>query len=212
MKKILLSIFVALLAIISEAQERHVIAFDCTRSMIYPTGRFAEEYEDTTVLWGPAKSNIKSLWDSANDDDEFVIVLFQTEVLDIIECTKKSMSWSLIERKMNSAIKKGGNTCIFNAWVKAENYFKDNCIFYIITDGVEDHDNKLSINNEEQEHIDRICEKIDSFCKNKTMRGYYSNLKSVENENISNQIAEKIRNSECFNHFLCLKIKHFQAK
>ena len=184
------------------ANTRYVIAFDCTRSMIYPTGDYSENGLDKTKIWDPAKKCIESLWTQASVDDELYILLFQDKVLDIIKGTKgkELRSWNSIERRMNNAITHGGNTCILNAWDCAEQYFTDNCDFYFITDGVEDHDHRPAINESEQQHIEEICKKIRDFCNNDKLsglHGFYTNLKQYQNDIINNQISEMIKKS-CF--------------
>lgn len=186
----------------AQAQTRYVIAFDCTRSMNHPTGDYiTKNGEDPYKIWIPAKKSIHSLWTQASDNDEFVILLYQETILHTIKGFKGSQlsDWDFIESKMEDAITHTDNTCIFHAWEIAEQYFKDftgNCDFYFITDGVEDHDNNNEISLGEQKHIDDICKKIDEFC-NLEINGFYSNLKQSENDNINNQISEKIKSS-CF--------------
>ena len=194
MKKIFtLLVLIAACVFSMQAQKRYVVAFDCTKSMVYPSGE-----RDSSILWSPAKKCIESLWKQASANDEFVILLYQDKILDTIKGQKGSQlyDWNSIESKMEDAITKGGNTCIFQAWQASEQYFTDNCDFYFITDGVEDHDNNNQLNDDEQAHIDAICEKIDVFC-NLGINGFYTNLKQSENDNINNQISEKIKSS-CF--------------
>ena len=149
-----------------QAQKRYVVAFDCTKSMNHPDGDYTVKGLDDTKLWRPAKDCIHSLWTQASPSDEFVILLFQNEVIERIKGCKGTQlnDWTSIESKMNKAIEKGGNTCIYRAWQMAEQYFTDNCDFYFITDGVEDHDNNGQINEDEQADIDAICKKIKEFC------------------------------------------------
>lgn len=199
MKKIFtLLILIATYVFSMQAQKRYVVAFDCTKSMDHPSGDYSINGRDTSILWSPAKKCIESLWKQASPNDEFVILLYQDKILYTIEGLKGSQlyDWNSIEYKMENAIKHGGNTCIFLAWQASERYFTDNCDFYFITDGVEDHDNNNQLNDDEQAHIDSICKKIDKFC-NRGINGFYTNLKQSENDNINNQISEKIKSS-CF--------------
>lgn len=199
MKKIFTLLFlIATCVLAMQAQKRYVVAFDCTKSMDHPSGDYSDNGKDPSILWTPAKNCIKSLWKQAAPNDEFVILLYQNKILYTIKGQKGSQlyDWNSIESKMEDAITKGGNTCIFQAWQASEQYFTDNCDFYFITDGVEDHDNNNQLNDDEQAHIDAICEKIDVFC-NLGINGFYTNLKQLENDNISNQISRKIKSS-CF--------------
>lgn len=199
MKKILTFLFLIATCVLSmQAQKRYVVAFDCTKSMDHPSGDYSANGRDPSILWTPAKNCIKSLWKQAAPNDEFVILLYQNKILDTIKGLKGSQlyDWNSIENKMEEAIKNGGNTCIFQAWQASEQYFSDNCDFYFITDGVEDHDNNNQLNDDEQSHIDAICKKIDEFC-NLGINGFYTNLKQSENDNINNQISRKIKSS-CF--------------
>lgn len=190
-----------------QAQKRYVVAFDCTKSMNHPDGDYTVKGLDDTKLWRPAKDCIHSLWTQASPSDEFVILLFQNEVIERIKGCKGTQlnDWTSIESKMNKAIEKGGNTCIYRAWQMAEQYFTDNCDFYFITDGVEDHDNNGQINEDEQADIDAICKKIKEFC-NLGINGFYTNLKQSENDNINNQISKKIKQS-CFKDLVAGSIK-----
>ena len=199
MKKIFTLLFLIATCVLSiQAQKRYVVAFDCTKSMDHPSGDYSDNGKDPSILWTPAKNCIKSLWKQAAPNDEFVILLYQNKILYTIKGQKglQLYDWNSIESKMEDAITKGGNTCIFQAWQASEQYFTDNCDFYFITDGVEDHDNNNQLNDDEQAHIDAICEKIDVFC-NLGINGFYTNLKQLENDNISNQISRKIKSS-CF--------------
>lgn len=199
MKKIFtLLILIATCVFSMQAQKRYVVAFDCTKSMDHPSGDYSINGRDTSILWSPAKKCIESLWKQASAKDEFVILLYQDRILYTIKKIKSTQlyDWNSIENKMEDAITKGGNTCIFQAWQASEQYFTDNCDFYFITDGVEDHDNNKQINDDEQAHIDAICKKIDDFC-NLGINGFYTNLKQSENDNINNQISRKIKSS-CF--------------
>lgn len=199
MKRLLVILISSLACLLTvQAQTRYVIAFDCTKSMNHPTGDYSPNGEDPYKIWIPAKKCIHSLWTQASDDDEFVILLYQEKILHTIRGYKGSQlrDWSAIESKMEDAIKNGGNTCILNAWQTSEQYFTDNCDFYFITDGVEDHDNNNQLNDDEQAHIDAICNKIDEFCA-LGINGFYTNLKQSENDNINNQITQKIKSS-CF--------------
>ena len=182
----------------AQAQTRYVIAFDCTRSMNHPTGDYTKKGYDPYKIWIPAKKSIQSLWTQASDNDEFVFLLYQETILHTIKGFKGSQlcDWNSIESKMEDAITHTDNTCILHAWETAEQYFTDNCDFYFITDGVEDHDNIIQINDYEQTHIDAICKKIDEFCS-RGINGFYTNLKQSENDNINNQISKKIKSS-CF--------------
>lgn len=182
----------------AQAQKRYVVAFDCTKSMDHPSGDYSINGRDPSKLWTPAKNCIKSLWMQASPYDEFVILLYQNKILYTIKGCKASQlkDWNSIENKMDEAIKIGGNTCIFHAWQTAEQYFTDNCDFYFITDGIEDHDNNGKLNSDEQAHIDAVCDKIDDFC-GWGINGFYTNLKQSENDNINNQISKKIKSS-CF--------------
>lgn len=202
MKKFLVVLIVLMVCLFTvQAQTRYVIAFDCTRSMIYPTGDYSPNGEDPYKIWIPAKKCIHSLWTQASDNDEFVILLYQEKILHTIKGYKGSQlrDWSAIESKMEEAIKNRGNTCILHAWQASEQYFKNftgDCDFYFITDGVEDHDNNNQLDDDEQAHIDAICNKIDKFCA-LGINGFYTNLKQSENDNINNQISRKIKSS-CF--------------
>lgn len=199
MKKFLTLLFLIATSVLSmQAQKRYVVAFDCTKSMDHPSGDYSANGRDPSILWTPAKNCIKSLWKQAAPNDEFVILLYQNKILYTIKGQKSSQlyDWNSIESKMEDAITKGGNTCIFQAWQASEQYFTDNCDFYFITDGVEDHDNNNQLNDDEQAHIDAICKKIDEFC-NLGINGFYTNLKQSENDNINNQISRKIKSS-CF--------------
>lgn len=199
MKRILSILFLILTCIFTmQAQKRYVVAFDCTKSMDHPSGDYSINARDPSRLWTPAKNCIKSLWKQASSNDEFVILLYQNKILYTIKGFKGSQlyDWDSIESKMEDAIKNGGNTCIFQAWQTAEQYFTDNCDFYFITDGIEDHDNNNQLNEDEQAHIDAICRKIDEFCI-LGINGFYTNLKQSENDNINNQISKKIKSS-CF--------------
>ena len=198
MKKFLILFFICVSVISMQAQKRYVIAFDCTKSMNHPDGDYTDKGLDDSKLWKPAKDCIHSLWTQASPVDEFVILLFQNNVLEIVKGRKSThlKDWNYIERRMNDAIKKSGNTCILKAWQTAEQYFTNNCDFYFITDGVEDHDNNGQINDDEQTDIDVVCRKIDDFC-NLGINGFYTNLKQSENDNINNQISRKVKQS-CF--------------
>lgn len=199
MKRLLVTLTASLVCLLTvQAQTRYVIAFDCTKSMNHPTGDYSPNGEDPYKIWIPAKKCIHSLWTQASDNDEFVIILYQEKILHTIRGYKGSQlrDWSAIESKMEEAIKNGGNTCILHAWQTSEQYFTDNCDFYFITDGVEDHDNNNQLNDDEQAHIDAICNKIDKFCA-LGINGFYTNLKQSENDNINNQITQKIKSS-CF--------------
>lgn len=198
MKRYIL-LFICLFGIIefASAQKTYVVAFDCTRSMNHPSGIYDDKHEDPTVLWIPAKECIHSLWKQASDEDMFHIILFQQKTLRELHEIKANLSWSAIEHEMECAICNGGNTCLYNAWMDASKY-TDDCDFYFITDGVEDHDNKTNISKEEQEHIDAICKLIKEFCRSGNRQGFYTNIQQSENDKITNQITETIRNS-CFN-------------
>lgn len=199
MKRLLVTLTASLVCLLTvQAQTRYVIAFDCTKSMNHPTGDYSPNGEDPYKTWIPAKKCIHSLWTQASDNDEFVIILYQEKILHTIRGSKGSQlrDWSAIESKMEEAINNGGNTCILHAWQTSEQYFTDNCDFYFITDGVEDHDNNNQLNDDEQAHIDAICNKIDEFCA-LGINGFYTNLKQSENDNINNQITQKIKSS-CF--------------
>ena len=198
MKKLLIFIFVCVCALSMQAQKRYIVAFDCTKSMNHPDGDYTDNGIDESKLWKPAKDCIRSLWTQASPSDDFIILLFQNNVLEIVKGCKGTElnDWNKIESRMNEAIKKGGNTCILRAWQTAEQYFTENCDFYFITDGVEDHDNNNKIDADEQADIDAVCKKIDDFC-NLGINGFYTNLKQSENDNINNQISRKVKQS-CF--------------
>lgn len=199
MKRLLIILITSIICLLTtQAQTRYVIAFDCTKSMNHPTGDYTKNGYDPYKIWIPAKKFIQSLWIQASDNDEFVILLYQDRILHTIKGFKGSQlsDWNSIESKMEDAITHGGNTCILHAWQTAEQYFTDNCDFYFITDGVEDHDNNNKLNDHEQSHIDIICKKIDEFC-NLGINGFYTNLRQSENDNINNQISKKIKSS-CF--------------
>lgn len=199
MKRFIILLFIFTTCILSvQAQKRYIVAFDCTKSMDHPSGDYSINGRDPSKLWIPAKNCIKSLWKQASHNDEFVILLYQNKILYTIKGLRgiQLHDWNSIESKMEDAIKNGGNTCIFQAWQTSEQYFTDNCDFYFITDGVEDHDNNNQVNDDEQAHIEAICNKIDEFC-NLGINGFYTNLKQSENDNINNQISEKIKSS-CF--------------
>lgn len=199
MKKFIILLLIFTTCILSvQAQKRYIVAFDCTKSMDHPSGDYSINGRDPSRLWIPAKNCIKSLWKQASNNDEFVILLYQNKILYTIKGLRGTQlhDWNSIESKMEDAIKNGGNTCIFQAWQTSEQYFTDNCDFYFITDGVEDHDNNNQVNDDEQAHIEAICNKIDEFC-NLGINGFYTNLKQSENDNINNQISEKIKSS-CF--------------
>lgn len=204
MKRLLVILTTSIICLLTaQAQTRYVIAFDCTISMNHPTGDYSPNGEDPYKIWIPAKKSIQSLWAQASDNDEFVFLLYQDRILHTIKGFKGSQlsDWNSIESKMEEAIKHRGHTCILQAWETAEKYFTDNCDFYLITDGIEDHDNNIQINDYEQTHIDAICKKIEEFCNSRKYKrginGFYTNLKQSENDNINNQISEKIKSS-CF--------------
>lgn len=199
MKRLLIILITSIICLLTtQAQTRYVIAFDCTKSMNHPTGDYTKNGYDPYKIWIPAKKFIQSLWIQASENDEFIILLYQDRILHTIKGFKGSQlsDWNSIESKMEDAITHGGNTCILHAWQTAEQYFTDNCDFYFITDGVEDHDNNNKLNDHEQSHIDIICKKIDEFC-NLGINGFYTNLRQSENDNINNQISKKIKSS-CF--------------
>lgn len=198
MKRCIL-LFICLFGIIefASAQKTYVVAFDCTKSMNHPSGIYDAEHEDPSVLWIPAKECIHSLWEQAEDEDMFHVILFQSNTLKELHEIKSNLSWSTIEQEMDCAISNGGNTCLYNAWMNASKYFTADCDFYFITDGVEDHDNKPSISKDEQKHIDAICKLIKDFCRGSNRQGFYTNIQESKNDKITNQITETIKSS-CF--------------
>lgn len=181
-----------------KAQKTHIVVFDCTQSMIHPNGLWGKENIDST-MWKMAKQNIKSVYETMVEKNErFVLLLFQSEIIDKVDCVKKSDNdWASINAKMERALEQGGNTCILNAWNRAESYFTSNTNFYLITDGIEDHDDNGRIGKLEQEHIDLICNKINNICEQTGIQGFYTNLKEEENILKCKDISETLENS-CF--------------
>lgn len=182
-----------------KAQKTHIVVFDCTQSMIHPKGFWGKENIDST-MWKAAKQNIKSVYETmVEKNDRFVLLLFQSEIIDTFDRVKQSDNdWAIINSKMERALEQGGNTCILNAWNHAERYFTSNTNFYLITDGIEDHDDDGRIGKLEQEHINLICNRINSICGHqKGIQGFYTNLKEEENSLKCKDISETLENS-CF--------------
>lgn len=141
----------------------NIVLFDCTKSMTHPNAVTREDYRgegEPDIIWEPAKMALKDLFIQAEDEDNFTILLFQESILDIIEGKKKNLNWSDIDRRLESAVQKPDDTCICDAWDKAETYLREGVgefnFFYLFTDGCEDcnypsHD---------------VTDKIRKFCKN----------------------------------------------
>lgn len=209
MKNVLLTIIVLMICIIDlSAQTHYVIAFDCTKSMDHPNaffdGDYSDKARDVSRVWEPAKKSVKDVFDKAIDDDEFTIILFQDHVLDVINQKKEYLSWGTINDKMEAAITHGGNTCILSAWECAEKYFdkSSNTLFYLITDGVEDHlGDKPNDDDEAKQHTELLCGKIKDFCSTHTNTfGFYTNLVRVLHDSNINAkaINTALDSSECF--------------
>ena len=95
--------FICVSALSMQAQKRYVVAFDCTKSMNHPDGDYTDKGLDDSKLWKPAKDCIHSLWTQASPVDEFVILLFQNSVLEIVRGYKGTQlnDWNRIESRMN---------------------------------------------------------------------------------------------------------------
>lgn len=183
---------------VAYAQTTHVVAFDCTRSMIYPDGIYKEEYRDST-LWNMAKLTIKSVYENmVKYDERFVLLLFQDNVIATYDKKKKdNKEWNNINIAMEKGLLHGGNTCILNAWEEAEKYFDGSTNFYFITDGIEDHDDNGRLDKVEKEHIAAICNKIQTICEFGNIKGFYTNIKESENNIKCKEISDALKNS-CF--------------
>lgn len=192
---ICLLFFVPLLA---QAKTTHVVTFDCTRSMIYPSGIYKDEYRDST-LWNMAKLTIKSVYENmVKYDERFVLLLFQDNVIATYDKKKaNNLEWKYINNAMEKGLLHGGNTCILSAWEEAEKYFDENTNFYFITDGIEDHDDNGRLDKIEIEHIHAICNKIRTICNSGNIKGFYTNLKESENNIKCKEISDALNNS-CF--------------
>ena len=204
MRKTLISLLSILFScFFVSAQTHYVIALDCTKSMDHPNAFYDNDYSadarDVTKIWEPAKNTVKDIFDSASSNDRFTIILFQDRVLDCVDADKSQLTWSSINARMEAAINNGGNTCILSAWERAEKYFSNssNAVFYLITDGVEDHGK----NDKETPniHTEQLCEKIKTFCATyANTDAFYTNLvKSLHDKN-NNAITKALEASPCF--------------
>lgn len=204
MKKALI-FFVALcfLCLNSYAQKHYVIALDCTKSMDHPNAFYDNDYSadarDVSKIWEPAKNTVKDIFNTASSNDRFTIILFQDRVLDCVDADKSQLTWSSINARMEAAIKNPHNTCVLSAWERAEKYFSNssNAVFYLITDGVEDHGQG---NNETARiHTEQLCEKIKTFCANyANTEGFYTNLVKSLHDKDNNAITKALEASPCF--------------
>lgn len=184
------------------AQIHYVIALDCTKSMDHPNAFYDNDYSadarDVSKIWEPAKNTVMDIFNAASSNDRFTIILFQDRVLDCIDADKSQLTWSSINARMEAAIKNPHNTCVLSAWERAEKYFSNssNAVFYLITDGVEDHgsDKELA-----RIHTEQLCDKIKTFCANyANTEGFYTNLvKSLHDKN-NNVITKALEASPCF--------------
>lgn len=203
MKRLIILIIVFLTnLLIIQAQTHYVIALDCTRSMDHPDAFYDGDYSDDAraphKIWEPAKNAVRDIFYAALPNDRFTIILFQNRVLDCCDADKSQLTWEIINTRMETAIKNPYNTCILSAWKKAEEYFSKstNSVFYLITDGVEDHGDSGEIASR---HTDELCEKIKTFCTtHSNTQGFYTNLVlSLHNRN-NNAITKALEESSCF--------------
>lgn len=192
----------AFFCLIATAKTHYVIALDCTKSMDHPNafydGDYSADAREVTKIWEPAKNTVKDIFDSASSNDRFTIILFQDRVLDCVDADKSQLTWSSINARMETAIKSPHNTCILSAWERAEKYFSNssNAIFYLITDGVEDHGADKETANM---HTEQLCKKIKTFCSTyANTDAFYTNLvKSLHDKN-NNAITKALEASPCF--------------
>lgn len=205
MKKLFLILILLVLALNISAQKHYVIAFDCTKSMDHPNAFEDNDYSsaarDVSKIWNPAKNAVKDLFEQANNNDRFTIILFQDKVLDVCDGNKYELSWEHINNKMEEAITHGGNTCILSAWNCAERYLANspNAVFYLITDGIEEHDTRAAKDIVAIEHTDELCQRIIDFCNtHENTRGFYANLVRSLYDKKNNKINKALEQSNCF--------------
>lgn len=205
MKRVLLVLCLSFLTLHIFAQTHYVIAFDCTKSMNHPNAyedkNYTDEARDDTKVWWPAKMAVKDILDHAKNDDRFTIILFQDKVLEVIDNKKSELSWSYINSRMEYAVTLGGNTCILSAWNCAERYLANSsdAVFYLITDGVEEHDTHAAKDIVAIEHTDELCQRILDFCNTHVnTQGFYTNLVRSLHDKKNSKINKALEQSCCF--------------
>lgn len=196
-----------ILAVVSVAQTHYVIAFDCTKSMDHPDafedGDYSDSARDVDKVWEPAKGAVRDIYENAENNDRLTIILFQDKILEVCDGQKSSLSWTEINNRMEKAIGEHGNTCILSAWERAEQYLANSSapktMFYLITDGEEEHDTKSKIDGTAKRHTEELCQKIKQFCStHSNTDGFYTNLVRSLHNRESNPINKALEQSECF--------------
>lgn len=204
MKKLFLFILIISSTISVMAQTHYVIAFDCTRSMNHPDGDYSDDGLDPQRVWEPAKEAVRDIFNASGNQDRFTIILFQDKVLDVCDGEKSSLTWSSINNRMENVIRSYGyNTCILTAWERAEQYLASstcaNTVFYLITDGVEEHDTKSKVDVVANKHTDELIQKILQFCStHRNTQGFYTNLVRSLRDPENNVINKALDQSDCF--------------
>lgn len=164
----------------------------------FEDGDYSAGARDISRVWAPAKNSVRDIFNSANQSDRFTIILFQDRVLDVCDGIKSEIAWTTIDSRMERAIQNGGNTCILSAWDRAEHYFSNSTdtVFYLITDGVEDHGSDTGWANSDTEEL---CRRIRSFCAtHNNTQGFYTNLVRSLHDQKNNPINRALETSACF--------------
>lgn len=177
--------------IVGQEAIHYVVALDCSGSMV-PEG------DKDSVRWKKALESVESIQKKVRSSDKFDIVCFakDKEAIRIVHDVKSC-------RLIKSYNGKRQDTCILEAWLQSEQLFRpdENVYFYLITDGLEDHDNVPERDTGEQEHNKLLKGKIMSFCSSGgrgDRQGFYENLIGTLNNSSNNPIYEALLASDCF--------------
>lgn len=144
--------------------------------------------EEPNIRWNPAKSALKDWLNSYEENDLITIIPFNDDVIDALSFKKKDFDWNNIESILDNAVKSHhGKTSICNAWKKAEKFFDSSKynFFYIITDGMDDHNGPCT-----------LVEQINSFCSKipEGSHGYFLNLAQAA---FPKEVMDALSASDC---------------
>lgn len=191
MKRILsIVLFVIFWATSASSQYNNIFIIDCSRSMICPnadkTGNWKTEERD--IRWNPAKAALKEWIDSYEDNDLITLLLFNDKVLSTISKKKKDIDWSNIAKELDNAVESHhGKTSICNAWSMAERYFDSQKynFFYIITDGMDDHNGPC-----------HLVDQIQAFCS-KIPDGSHGYVLKLDHASFPKEVLDALNSSPC---------------
>lgn len=171
-------------------QYNNIFIIDCSRSMICPNAERTNDWkkEEPNLRWEPAKKSLREWIESYEDNDLITLLLFNDNVVSTISEKKKDIEWNKVSTSLDNAVNAHyGKTSICNAWREAEHYFDPSKynFFYIITDGVDDHNGPC-----------HLVEQINTFCS-KIPEGSHGYVLKLDQATFPKEIKDALDNSPC---------------